>query len=359
MRSDLLGFAASTSVVLLALGCGRDSLGLGAGGGSGGTSGGVGGSGGLESQYGGVSGSGDRQAGGTTGPGQGAGGCPAHSCPAVECPKGSVVVSIECADCRNTCDCPCPCWACDFGTGGIVSSGGASGSAGTGGAISSGGTSGPSGSGGVVSSGGVTGKYTGQTPVNHRPSGAQCSSERGPGPQVCDGVTCTTSQPYPSPYASTCSSDSQCTHGVNGRCFPWEGLITAGGCSYDECSTDSDCGTRTPCICRSSSTDNSANICDVGGNCAVDSDCGPGGYCSPSIEACYSANPNVEAEGKFLPGNIPSPYYCHTASDICINDSDCAPVDAGTVTLPLRYSPCAYNVQNSRWECTQLTCGLP
>ena len=91
----------------------------------------------------------------------------------------------------------------------------------------------------------------------------------------------------------------------------------------------------------------------------MDSDCGPGGYCSPSMETCYSGDPNVYAEAKFLPDSIPSPYYCHTTSDLCINDSDCAPVDAGTVTIALTYTPCAYSVQNSRWECTQFVCYLP
>ena len=89
----------------------------------------------------------------------------------------------------------------------------------------------------------------------------------------------------------------------------------------------------------------------------MDSDCGPGGYCSPSMETCYSTNPEAVVEGRNYGG--PNPYYCHTASDLCINDSDCAPLDAGTVTNPMTSTPCAYNVQNSRWECTQFTCGLP
>jgi hypothetical protein len=90
----------------------------------------------------------------------------------------------------------------------------------------------------------------------------------------------------------------------------------------------------------------------------VDSDCGPGGYCSPSMETCYSTNPEAEVEGRNR-GN-PNPYYCHTASDLCINDSDCASLDAGTATTsPLAHTPCAYYVQDERWECTQFVCGLP
>jgi hypothetical protein len=188
-----------------------------------------------------------------------------------------------------------------------------------------------------------------EVPLNHRPTPACCPAQRGPGPS---------GQPYPSGVASPlaadaggCTSDSQCTSGVNGRCFPFEGLVGFGGCSYDECFTDSTCGSKTPCGCRSSSTDNSANVCDVGGNCAVDSDCGPGGYCSPSDPIVAYGTANV--------ANVcwgPHFYYCHTGSDLCINDSDCAPLDAGTATTS---PPCAYNAQDSRWECMKSACLLP
>src|SRR5262249_504156 len=50
----------------------------------------------------------------------------------------------------------------------------------------------------------------------------------------------------------------------------------------DECFTDSNCPSGAPCICRTSASDDSANICATGGNCVLDSDCGPGGFCSPS-----------------------------------------------------------------------------
>jgi hypothetical protein len=170
--------------------------------------------------------------------------------------------------------------------------------------------------------------------AHHRPAPACCLSERGPGPA---------GQPYPSGVASTCTSDSQCTAGANGRCFPFEGLVGYGGCSYDECFTDSDCGSGATCLCRGSSTDNSANVCVEGGNCVVDSDCGPGGYCSPSVEAsCLFARP----------------YFCHTATDTCTDDSDCSSVDAGRGSCPI-LAPCAYGPGEERWACTQLTCCPP
>ena len=412
MRTTMLGLAVATSVALLALGCGRDNLGLDAGGpegGSAGNSSGVGGSGGRgSSQYGGMSGSGGLQSGALGGSGSGG-----------QQPFGGMTgLGGSKAPCG--CECPaigpCSCSICDgkeSGTGGAISS--------SGGIVSSGGISGSSGRGGVGGASGSGGSSMtcipppcapavcldglvvapsndcdcsgpcgcpcgcwmcvppsespdaairtdapvsdgpstvgdAKVPLQHRSTSASCPSQRGPGPS-CVTTSCV-SQPYPSGVATTCSSDSQCTDGVNGRCFPFEGMIGPGGCSYDECFSDSGCGAKTLCLCRSSSTDNSANVCDVGGNCAVDSDCGQGGYCSPSMEACPSAAPEIEVQDNYAG---PNPYYCHTASDLCINDSDCAPRDAGTNTTSScpQYTPCAYNAQNKRWECTQLSCCLP
>lgn len=173
-----------------------------------------------------------------------------------------------------------------------------------------------------------------RVPLHHRPTPACCPSQRGPGPA---------GQPYPSGVASTCMSDSECSAGKNGRCFPFEGLVGPGGCSYDECLTDSDCGSGATCFCRGSSTDNSANVCVRGGNCVLDSDCGPGGYCSPSFEqSCL----------------FPTPYFCHTAIDTCTDDTDCPSVDAGPLSCQV-LAPCAYDPGGQRWACTQLTCCPP
>jgi hypothetical protein len=201
-----------------------------------------------------------------------------------------------------------------------------------------------------------------EVPLTHRATAACCPAERGPGPSA---------QPYPaevgqdlSPNAGPCTSDSDCTAGINGRCS-FESLVGS-ACTYDECFTDSQCGSKVPCICRSSSTDNTPNACDFGGrtsagddvrpsNCAVDADCGPGGYCSPS------AVPTSALHGAVNVCFGPNPFYCHTASDLCVNDSDClsdAGIDAGTTDS---YPPfaCAYNAQNNRWECTTAGCALP
>ena len=168
-------------------------------------------------------------------------------------------------------------------------------------------------------------------PDAHRTTAVPCPADRGPGPPT---------QPYSPAQSRGCASDSDCDAGMNGRCFPFEGLVGPGGCSYDECLTDSTCGPNTPCACRASATDNAANVCDTGGNCAVDSDCGPGGFCSPS-PAC----------------GLPR-YFCHTAADTCVNDGDCPPVNPGTGSCETS-SSCSYDSLLEHWVCNQFTCCLP
>jgi hypothetical protein len=180
-----------------------------------------------------------------------------------------------------------------------------------------------------------------QVPINHRAAPACCTSQRGPGPAT---------QPYSqgtasplAPDAGGCTSDADCKSGVNGRCFPFEGEVGSGGCSYDECFTDSECGAGATCACRTSPTDNGANVCQPKGNCVTDADCGPGGYCSPSLSDCH-AQPT---------------YDCHTASDTCVNDIDCAgmPADAGSCET---IKSCVFGgVAGPHWACSATTCCLP
>jgi hypothetical protein len=113
-----------------------------------------------------------------------------------------------------------------------------------------------------------------------------------------------------------------------------------GGDSNDACFTDLDClteeaGTRV-CSCSPASFQPfpgpgaSANTC-VPGNCSVDRDC-PCGYCSPTFdERC----PN-------LWGVVG--YFCHSASDSCVNDSDC---DAGY---------CVFGADAGLWACNDDFC---
>jgi len=252
------------------------------------------------------------------------------------------------------CSGPGPVWGVP-GTGGRGGASAVGGTLGEAGASTSSNAIAPAACEPTLGQGGAASMNDAEAPVNHRPTPLCCPAQRGPGPSGQPYPYCgVTAKICPSPFATTCASDSECTDGVNGRCFPFEGLVGPGGCSYDECFTDSDCGSKTPCLCRFSSTDNNANVCDVAGNCAVDSDCGPGRYCSPSVQIIPDQLANV-CSGS-------GPYYCHTASDLCINDSDCAfLLDAGlpTSSSPIYAYACAYNPQDSRWECTQAFCGIP
>jgi hypothetical protein len=156
-------------------------------------------------------------------------------------------------------------------------------------------------------------------PTNHRAAGSACPSQRGSTMSPCvneAGVN----------PPGMCSKDTDCTAGTNGRCESNGPAICLTRCSYDTCSSDSDCPPHVPCDCRASSTDPSPNSCITGSNCRVDSDCGASGYCSPSTTSLCD-----------LAG-----YFCHTAGDQCGNDTDCGTSDA-----------CAFNAQDQKWECTQ------
>jgi hypothetical protein len=128
-----------------------------------------------------------------------------------------------------------------------------------------------------------------------------------------------------------CSNDAQCTSGTNGRCVMSGGGVVDCSCTYDTCTHDTDCGAGRTCACHGSPyTFGQGNTC-MPGNCRVDSDCGPGGYCSPAWDpnSCGS-----------LGG-----YYCHTAADQCIDDTDCAASPNGPAV-------CTYSTSTKRWECT-------
>ena len=198
-----------------------------------------------------------------------------------------------------------------------------------------------------------------RVPLNHRPSGASCPAQRGPGSTTADACS---ADGGPSVAAidgpRLCASDGDCAAGTNGRCFLNGGPVTDCGtrCSYDACASDQDCPGNEPCECRASAADPSANSCLIGGNCRVDSDCGDGeaGYCSPSQvsnfcvcpstalcgdagASCYAGAQQVSCACGDSCGHS---YFCHTKSDSCLDDSDCA---AGQT--------CNYDTVDARWDC--------
>lgn len=133
-----------------------------------------------------------------------------------------------------------------------------------------------------------------------------------------------------------CMLDDDCTAGTNGRCLlsvtSFVDMRTC-TCSYDTCTSDTDC-TGGPCHC-SAGPRTDANACRPG-NCQVDADCGPGGYCSPtrSGTTVFQRANIIDAAG----------YYCHTAMDTCVDDSDC-------VQMATWGSHCAYDLGKAAWTC--------
>ncbi|MEP7051035.1 MAG: hypothetical protein ABJB12_11810 [Pseudomonadota bacterium] len=162
--------------------------------------------------------------------------------------------------------------------------------------------------------GAEAGGGAGRVPKEHRASALACPAERGAvslTPNGC-GASSTTD----------CVQDSDCKQGKNGRCIEF-GSSCATSCSYDDCTQDSDCAKDTPCVCRTSATDSSANTCPTQGNCRVDADCGPKGYCSPSLvgDSCTCQIASA-CDGPCEDGCMHG-YFCHVSQDTCIDDSDC------------------------------------
>ncbi len=159
-----------------------------------------------------------------------------------------------------------------------------------------------------------------RAPIEHRAVSSAC-------PTVRLASSCTT-------FPGSCSTDAECTMGVNGRCSNTRREGCA--CTYDRCTTDSDCATGGPCACRQGvMIYPGANTC-LAGNCRTDSDCGGCGYCSPSFGSCGDYAGVVA-------------YYCHTPTDECTDDADCRA--SGTVG-----AYCAYEPTVGRWRCSNSHC---
>jgi hypothetical protein len=167
-----------------------------------------------------------------------------------------------------------------------------------------------------------------RVPKNHRPSAALCAADRGTSPLP---DSCLLDGGAPS---GGCLRDSDCQSGKNGRCSAPNDTCDS-TCSYDHCFADSDCGSGVPCDCRTSSSDFSNNWCVTGSNCVLDSDCGPGGYCSPSLIGVLGSCPGCG-----------SGFFCHTAHDTCLDDSDCT---AGVMPT------CVYIPLSGLWACASIS----
>ena len=162
-------------------------------------------------------------------------------------------------------------------------------------------------------------------PEFHRPDASMCDDERRPGQEVTPGEDSPDSE---------CTSDADCTDGHNGRCSSDRGWMH---CTYDRCRTDDECGNASVCECEGGFRSDH-NVC-LSGNCATDSDCGPGGYCSPSFGDCGNYGGTVG-------------YFCRTCEDECVNDSDCADLDAEPWGAPY----CMYDEGVGHWRCANSHC---
>jgi hypothetical protein len=180
--------------------------------------------------------------------------------------------------------------------------------------------------------GGGQGGMSGRMAANHRPAAITCPTTPRP------AGSCTSAMA--SDGGLSCNADSDCKDGLNGRCMFYPRVASTCACTYDSCTTDADCKlVGGPCVCRADGQailppgNLPTNAC-FDGNCRVDADCGAGGSCSPSLGPC----------GNY--GGLAG-YYCHTANDKCVDDSDCATQGGGD---------CRYNVGTKLWACSTSQC---
>jgi hypothetical protein len=176
-------------------------------------------------------------------------------------------------------------------------------------------------------------------PADHRPTAQACPTDRPPGFMGDGGA------PKP-PLGTTCERDSDCTMGNNGRCLP-QSRINGTYCSYDACTTDTDCPSGQLCECGQvgfpPQYGRTANTC-IQSNCRVDADCAGGsGFCSPTFDyGCGSYSGIVG-------------YYCHTSNDDCTSDDECNAQGSSPNGAP-GGGFCAWMPETGKWSCSYSHC---
>jgi len=127
-----------------------------------------------------------------------------------------------------------------------------------------------------------------------------CEDSGRPVPPATDAGSCDPGRVRPAGLGRGmgCSSDADCTEGLNGRCYPCE---TEDLCSYDDCFTDADCTGDMRCVC---------GVGNLGANRCLSplDDCG--GRASTTSYAYWY-------------GIYPSGLACLTTRDTCRSDSAC------------------------------------
>jgi hypothetical protein len=160
-----------------------------------------------------------------------------------------------------------------------------------------------------------------RVPTTHRAAAIACPATRPPGMASA-----------PPGSDNKCTSDSECTAGLNGRCY---GSLQPNICTYDECTADADCKAAV-CDCRNAGALGQPNKC-FPGNCRTDADCA-GNYCSPS-GTTVTAGCTGAGLGSYG-------YFCHTRADECIDDADCKDAIAR----------CMFEPDVAHWQCKRLLC---
>ena len=154
-------------------------------------------------------------------------------------------------------------------------------------------------------------------------------------PEVCDASrTPRTPEPEISAAGGTCIIHSDCQAGAGGRC-----VVGTGGqrqCVYDECESDSDCGSGFACSCGevAPNPDYPVNRC-VEARCHSGLDCASG-LCMGTGDVCIIGD--LQAQSFLIAG-----YYCATDQDACRSSDACG--------WPSEARACLWSESDALWSC--------
>jgi hypothetical protein len=159
-------------------------------------------------------------------------------------------------------------------------------------------------------------------PTTARSSSAACTGTR-PAGQEAD------------PRAEdTCTSDAECTAGIDGRCSFFNAHRE---CTYHACQSDSDCGSGTE-VCGCGLGIDKRNVCLSLSKCRTNDDCSGGQYCALSV---LPGIPVGDGAATFY-GQTWG-YFCTTGGDACRSGDDCA--------AQQHDHSCVYYTTQSKWAC--------
>ena len=171
--------------------------------------------------------------------------------------------------------------------------------------------------------------------IYHRTAAAACPADRDPVWEVPSECA-----DYPE---AACNSHEDCTEGPNGRCTMGVWGTQDCQCSYDECSTDGDCGADFLCGCGEAEPfANLPNNRCISATCRTDDDC-DAGYC---LAVPYYCDAPSSVDDLWIES-----FACATDGDECRNHEVCTCDDDLTACRPESFGDPWTCGRGYMWDC--------